>query len=116
MKFISIEQEQRYKKLAFRLQIHERDHERQALFYIIAGKSDLTQAVNGIYDFDADGINPKILKDAGLSHSEQALIMLGFNLFNGFSEVWPISKIMSVLDKEGKEIALNAVRIRFSMD
>lgn len=46
------ELEDRFNQLLKRDETHEKDRERRALFYIIAGNMDLYKKVNYIYDFE----------------------------------------------------------------
>ncbi|MGB8455106.1 MAG: DUF6075 family protein [Anaerocolumna sp.] len=91
------------------------DTERFALFYIIAGNSDLYRKRSYIYDFKTHGIK-QCLQNEGVDFSSgmKSLIRLGFNLYNGYEDnsSSPASLFYN-LDEDNRIIAMNAISIRF---
>ena len=110
---------ERFNELLKRDKTHPKDLERQSLFYILAysNDGDLFKKVNHIYDFEENCIKLECLEGSvvDLCGSAVALIRLGFNLFNGYSE--GRSDVLSVLcglDNTNYEIAKKAIDIRFN--
>ena len=93
------------------------DKERQSLFYILAGNSDLYQKKNGIYDTKNHRIIPSLSNrdvKVDLSGGAKALVKLGFNLYNGMKQKEnSICDIFWNLDEQNRILALNAIKIRF---
>lgn len=93
------------------------DKERQSLFYILAGNSDLYQKKNGIYDMKTHCIIPSLSNKGvkiDLAGGSKALVKLGFNLYNGMKQKGNgICDIFWNLDEQNRRLALNAIKIRF---
>lgn len=108
--------EDRFNQLLQKDGTYERDLERKALFYILAGNLDLYSKVNFIYDFEDKGIKPECLESEGVDFcsSSRKLIKLGFNLFNSFPA--DVIDTFYVLDEDNFNLALNAIKIRFGKD
>lgn len=90
------------------------DHERMALFTVIAGNDELWKLRNQIYNFQECCIEPDVL-DTGICTSSKCLIQIGFNMYNGFDTKDPLY-LLSTLDKENFELAIKAIRVRLSME
>lgn len=92
------------------------DSERASLFYLLAGNDDLYRKRRFIYDPAEHCIricfeNPSV----DLSSGAGALVRLGFNLYNGWSDRYttPLS-ILGSLDSHNLQLAGNAITIRFN--
>ena len=100
----------------------QRDLERVALFYIIAGNDTLFSQRKNIYDFKERAIDVEIDEkgrvfipgEAWHTSSTIALIRLAYNLFNGFKDerTNPMD-LLSNLDDDNFDLAFNAMNIRF---
>lgn len=93
--------------------MHEKDSERKALFYILAGHDDLYEKTYGLYDFE----NNLIIRDyqVDLSGSLSKLVYLAFNLYNNYSDdrnLTVVDIICGGLDNDCLVLALNAMMIR----
>ena len=91
------------------------DVERASLFYIISGNDDLYRKRRFIYDPKDHSIkrcldNTKV----DFSSSMKALIKLGLNLYNGWSDEYttPLD-LLGCLDNNNRKLARNAIQIRF---
>ncbi|NMA65615.1 MAG: hypothetical protein GX957_05150 [Clostridiaceae bacterium] len=96
---------------------HPDDRERMALFFVISGNRDLYQKRSFIYDFKKHHILDCLSnREVDFSSGSKALIRLGFNLYNGYSdeESSPFS-LMCHLDGENRKLALDAISIRFAI-
>lgn len=95
---------------------NQRDIERITLFYILAGNENLYCKRNHIYDFKKHCIK-SCLNDGIVDFSSglRSLIKLGFNLYNGYSDsdMTPLDLFWN-LDSRNKQIAENAIRLRFN--
>lgn len=93
------------------------DKERQSLFYILSGNTDLYQKKDFIYDSKYHLLIPYLRPQDGgtdFSGSARALVRLGSNLYNGeSSEESNVSAIFGGLDEQNRMLALNAIKIRF---
>lgn len=108
--------ENNYMELARKTNLHPDDSERKALFYIIAGNSDLYKKKLFIYDFLNNCIKPNFMEEnVDFCSSSKSLIRLGFNLYNGYADEYtnPLN-ILGSLDPNNFIIANNAINIRFS--
>lgn len=91
------------------------DLERASLFYIISGNDDLYSKRGYVYNYNTHCINSRFDKSGvDFTSSMAALIRLGFNLYNGWSDkhTTPVS-ILSSLDNRNLELVTNALMIRF---
>lgn len=96
---------------------HPDDRERMALFFVISGNRDLYQKRSFLYNFKKHHILDCLSnREVDFSSSGKALIRLGFNLYNGYSdeESSPFS-LMCHLDEENRKLALDAISIRFAI-
>lgn len=107
--------QERYNQLLERDQTDTRNTERLALFYILAGNLDLYKKVNHIYDFKDHSIKPDCLEceEVDFSSGSQKLIMLAFNLYNGYTGA-DVLDIFRSLDYENFDLAINAIKLRFN--
>ncbi len=93
------------------------DSERMCLFYLLSGADGLYQNRHAIYDFQNHSIRLEVLNgEKRLSSGHQALIRLGFNLYNGYcgKGTSPL-ELFWHLDCRNREVAYQAIRIRFGM-
>lgn len=106
--------EDRLNQLTKRAEAHEKDLERKAMFFIIAGNSDLYSKVNHIYDFEDKSIKPECLEseDVDFCSSSRKLIKLAFNLYNGYSA--DVLDTLCGLDESNFNLAINAMKIRMN--
>lgn len=115
MEFLSEEHEARFNECIKKDRTYPSDIERYALFYILSGSKDIWgKGVDNFYSFEEQGILKKGLKKC-LCSSSEALIRLGFNLYNGTAvgKENSIRDIFMSLDEANTEVALNAIKIRF---
>lgn len=116
MHFLSINHRNHYHNLLKKDQVHAKDIERQALFYVLAGNDDLYEMVNKIYDFSDHLILPEILDSPAMTSGFRGLIRLAFNLYNGNQdEHCSPMELFSPLDRTNRLLALEAIRYRFEI-
>lgn len=117
MKFLNETYEKNYFNIAANINLSPDDLERKSLFYIIASNDDLYNKKDSIYDFKENYINLNVLNcdNTSFCSSSQALIRLGFNLYNGYSDdsTNPLD-ILKVLDYENYTLVKKAINIRFN--
>ena len=106
------------------------DTERHALFYILSGLEETRRDIQSIYDFTQQGILRSCLQPtradearAGYASSTRSLLELAFNLYNNYrseehqaEQQRTTLETFSNLDENRAELALNAIRIRFSLN
>lgn len=119
MKFLDILHEQRFDFLIEEDETSSYDKERLSLFYILSGNSDLFSKKNYIYDFEEHCISIDCLysNKVDFSTSAKALIRLGFNLYNGYSD--DRSNPMDIfysLDSSNYNLAMGAIDIRLGIE
>lgn len=115
MSFTSPIHRERFAKMAHQDGMFPYDVERASLFFIITGNDDLYKKRNHIYHTEEHGIHLCLeCQDVDFSSSGRALIRLGFNLYNGWSDsrTTPIS-ILGCLDSQNLLLAEIAFKIRF---
>jgi len=116
MNFITKQHKERFKELLQSDNTYREDVERRSLFYILSGNEDLFRKKNHIYDFKDHSIEPDCLdsENVDFSTSSKALIRLGFNLYNSYSDdsTSPIDILYS-LDGNNYNLAMNGMDIRF---
>lgn len=115
MIFIDDNHKNNYLYLAKKAKMNDYDIERKALFYIIAGNNDLFRKKNNIYNFMENSIYLNCINNSNidLCSSSRALVRLGFNLYNGYTdeETNPLS-LLYCLDHTNYFIAENAINLR----
>lgn len=106
--------EQRYNKLIEKDGTYKGDNEREALFYILAGNTDLYMKVEHIYNFKERIITPECLEGGtiDLCSSSRRLVKLAYNLFNSYPA--DIINTFAGLDEDNFNLALNALKVRFN--
>ncbi len=118
MLFKNLEHQLRFMHLVAEDGMHPKDVERQVLFYILSGNHDLYQKHHYIYDFSEHMISPECLtvSEVDFSTSSKALIRLGFNLYNGYTDtgISPLDIYYS-LDEANYILAQESMNIRFGM-
>ncbi len=116
MTFHNREHESNLIRLMLKDKSNPKDMERLAMFYILAGNSDLYSKVNQIYDFDEHLIKLECLtnRSVDLCSSARELVKLGFNLYNGYEdENFTPMDILSNLDSENYSLAIESFNVRF---
>jgi hypothetical protein len=106
---------ERFAKMAHQDKMSPYDVERASLFFIITGNDDLYKKRNHIYNIEERGICFCLeCQDVDFSSSGRALIRLGFNLYNGWTDrlTTPIS-ILGGLDSQNLLLVEMALKIRF---
>lgn len=93
---------------------NKEDFERISFFYIIGSVLELYNNKDNIYNFEEHCINLDFLENTSICSSSKKLLCLGFNLYNNFSNNYTTLDILSCLDTERLEIALDAIKIRFN--
>lgn len=118
--YLNKEHEERYEILIKKSGMIHEDREREALFYIVAGNSDLYKQIDKVYDFKKQQL--KCITEDGqvdfsniyTSSSSKALILLGIELFNGGAQI-AVSDVFRYLDKQNSILALESIRIRYNI-
>ncbi len=113
--FLSSKHMENYIDLIMEDQMCTRDVERASLFYIISGNDDLYRKRRFIYDPKDHSIKRCLDNtDVDFSSSIKALVRLGFNLYNGWSDEYttPVD-LLGCLDDNNRNLARNAIQIRF---
>jgi len=91
------------------------DTERASLFYIISGNDDLYKKRGFVYDMEGRRIADCLDNhDVDFSSGMRALVRLGFNLYNGWSDghTTPMD-LFGALDERNRMLAEKAMAIRF---
>ena len=118
MQLLNEKHKERFKELLQSDNTYREDVERRSLFYILSGNEDLFRKRNHIYDFKDHSIEPECLnsENVDFSTSSKALIRLGFNLYNSYSDnsTSPVDILYS-LDGNNYNLAMNGMDIRFGM-
>lgn len=113
--FLSRKHMEHYLDLVMEDHMHTGDVERASLFYIISGNDDLYRKRRFIYDPKDHGIKRCLDNtEVDFSSGMKALVRLGFNLYNGWSDVYttPVD-LLGCLDNNNRKLAKNAIQIRF---
>ena len=113
--FLSSKHMKNYLDLVMEDQMCTWDVERASLFYIISGNNDLYRKRRFIYDPKDHNIKRCLDNtDVDFSSSIKALVRLGFNLYNGWSDEYttPVD-LLGCLDDNNRKLARNAIQIRF---
>ena len=97
-----------------RMSLH--DLERTTLFYILSGNDELYEKRKFIYDYSQHSIRPCLENsDVDFSSAMRSLIRLGFNLYNGWSDVYTTPLyLLGSLDQHNLLLAENAIMFRFN--
>lgn len=115
MPFTSTIHRERFVSMVRQDSMHPHDVERASLFFIITGNDDLFKKRNHIYCMKDHGICICLeSSEVDFPSSGRALIRLGFNLYNGWSDslTTPIS-ILGCLDSHNLLLVEIALKIRF---
>lgn len=91
---------------------HPEDRERLALFYVLGSVPKFVTLQDEIYNFKEHAIRPNVLESIDFSSGERKVLLLAFNLYNGWECPSP-HDIFTILDSNMREIALRAIQIRF---
>jgi hypothetical protein len=113
--FLNRNHMEHYLDLVMEDHMHKEDMERASLFYIISGNNDIYRKRRFIYDPKDHSIKRCLdNRKVDFSSSMKALIRLGFNLYNGWSDEYttPVD-LLGCLDNNNKKLAENAIQIRF---
>ncbi|MEK3976212.1 DUF6075 family protein [Psychrobacillus sp. FSL K6-1267] len=103
-----------YQELLKRDKTHPQDIERNAMFYIFSGNSELLEKMIVFYDFENGMIRTEGFQEVKLSSSATALVKLAFNLYNNFA-CGTVVDLFANLDEKNCYLALEAIRLRFSI-
>lgn len=120
MQYVNSKQEERFKELLLRAKLKYKDKERQSLLYVIAGNDDLYKQVGKIYDFGKQQLScinengEADLDDIFVSSSSGALLKLGLELYNQ-STLIGVHDLFKSLDDNNSKLAINAIKIRYSI-
>lgn len=114
MDFLNEKHKRRYMEALSKSRISEYDRERQALFYIMTGNSELYKYLDDIYDFQNNKIKREVIVKLGyLSSGVRRLMHLGLHLFNDRNPLdGTIVDLLCGLDKNNRKLAFNAMEIR----
>ncbi len=111
-KFLDSAHQERFETLLKKDRTNPKDTERLSMFYIFAVNSDLFSKSKHLYNFFEHWIEPDALREVDLSHGTRALVLLAYNLYNGF-ECPSVRDVFCYLDHNCFEAAMNAIKIRF---
>ncbi len=116
MHFLNTDHRKRMTELIQRDHTHERDLERQAMFYIFSGAEDLYRKVNHLYDFTLQIIKPETLdtNTVDLTSSARALVRAAYSLYNGYPA--DVRDTFTPLDEDNRRLMLEALCIRFRLN
>ncbi|MGV8150044.1 MAG: DUF6075 family protein [Alkaliphilus sp.] len=118
MKFKDYSHWNKYRKLTEADMMHPHDTDRKPLFYIMSSNDDLFNKSHFIYNFSENYINLDCLDSSKVDFcsSSKALIRLGFNLYNGYTDkhTSPV-EIFYNLEEKNHDIAKAAIDIKFGM-
>lgn len=120
MIYISSKQEERFKELLLRAKLKYKDKESESLFYVLAGNDNLYKQVNKIYDFKKQQLNcmneegEVSLDDIFVSSSTSALLKLAIELYNQSTNI-SVNNVFRSLDDNNTRLAINAIKIRYSI-
>lgn len=113
--FLDEQHEERFSKLVIEDDLEVQDLERHALFYIISGNQELYANRYSIYDFQKHMLRDRRLINK-LSSSGRQLVKLGINLYNDYAQKnVNVCSLFSILDEQNRQIALNAICLRFKI-
>jgi len=114
--FLFPNHQRNFENLLERDRTHPSDIERRAMFYIFAGNDEIMGRIDDVYEFGEGMIHLDTDNWIALvSSGARALILLGYNLYNGY----PCGTIMDVfrnLDELNCELAINGIRIRLGRE
>lgn len=108
--------EERFYSMLISDRTSDRDRERQAMFYIIAGNQELYNHVRQIYSYQTHRLRPNSLnKLRCMCSSSQKLLRLSLHLYNSInlSDMTPYN-LLNNLDRDNLNLALNGMLLRFS--
>ncbi len=88
------------------------DRERQALFWLLSSHTDLYNKVKTIYDFENSMIRTECFDEIDLTSSQQAMVKLGFSLYNSYNV--NVADCFYMLDDHNFEVAMQSIRIRYN--
>ena len=120
MQYISGKQEERFKELLLRAKLKYKEKERESLFYVLAGNDDLYKQVDKIYDFGKQQLqcideNGEVnLEDIFVSSSSSSLLKLSLELYNQSTSIG-VHDLFRSLDDNNSKLAINAIKIRYSI-
>ena len=120
MQYINGKQEKRFKELLLQAKLKYKDKERQSLFYVMSGNDDLYKQVNRIYDFWKQQLNcinedgEVAIEDIFVSSSSGALLKLALELYNQSTNI-SVNELFRNLDDNNSRLAINAIKIRYSI-
>lgn len=114
--FESDEHEYRFYSIMSQDDTSEFDRERISMFYIISGNLELYSHLHEIYSCYTHRLKPNPLNKLGyMCSSSQKLLMLALHLYNsGNGNRHTPFDLLNCLDKQNVELALNAMRLRFT--
>lgn len=125
IRFLNPDHEKRFIDYCHRAHVHPEDRERKALFYILAGCSDLvSKGINRIYNFQENIVKfspvPEQMEEDfqqfNFCSSSHALIRLALNLYNSTYESLSVADTFYNLDNNHRILAINAMLIRFNIN
>lgn len=111
LEFMDQQHKDNFNRLMTEAKVSSGDMDRVAMFYVIAGNTDLMNKVRALYDFKNKEIYLDWAERADFSGGARRLVALAFNLFNGY-ETNPYNTF-GILDCENRELAHRAIRVRF---
>lgn len=120
MIYISSKQEEMFKELLLRAKLNYKDKERESLLYVLSGNDDLYKQVDKIYDFEKQQLdcideNGEVnLEDIFISSSSGALLKLALELYNQSTSI-SVNDLFRSLDDNNAKLAINAIKIRYSI-
>lgn len=120
MQYINGKQEEIFKELLVKAKLKYKDKERQSLFYVLSGNDDLYKQVDKIYNFGKQQLNcinengEVDLEDIFVSSSSSSLLKLALELYNQSISI-SVHDLFRSLDDNNAKLAINAIKIRYSI-
>jgi hypothetical protein len=125
IEFLNEAHRQKFTDYCQKAHIHRDDRERKAMFYILSGSPDIiSKGINRMYDFKENIVKfspvpeeqEKDFQPFNFCSSSHALLKLALNLYNSTYESLSVADTFYNLDSDNKQLAINAMRIRFNIE
>lgn len=94
--------------------LKQRDCRGHALFYLLSGNEEIWEkGIENFFDFEGQEIRTDCFKRLGLSTDAKHLLYLAFHLYNDFPFPCSITQLFNELNLENRQLAVNAMMIRY---
>ncbi|QRG65990.1 DUF6075 family protein [Brevibacillus choshinensis] len=112
--FLFPDHQERFEQFIKQDGTHNKDRERQALFYVFTGFGDLGDRIKHFYDIEGRMIRPEGFEEVDLTSGSKALVELAFNLYNNYP-CGTVVDLFANLDERNRRLALEAISLRFGI-